>query len=135
MAWFGWCSKNRNCGSGKGKNVGSIVTYLKGCGKAKLDVGKCTKTKHNEAINVYLDDNIVGTVPANNFRKVIEFNFKDGSKLEITEGEHHRHRGTLVLYSLDVTSCSSCCKYFIGILKMGLNQTSIFLIFTEKHLL
>ena len=80
MAWFGWCSKNRNCGSGKGKNVGSIMTHLKGCGKAKLDVGKCTKTKHNEAINVYLDDNIVGTVPANNFRKIVDFDFKDGSK-------------------------------------------------------
>ena len=93
--------------------------------KVKLDVGKCTKTKHNEAVNVYLDNNLVGAVPANNFRKVIEFDFKDGSKLEITEGEHRRHRGTIVLYSLDITSCSSCCKYYFKLWDCIIQHTNI----------
>ena len=102
MDWYGYCD-GYNCGSNK-RNLGSIETTLSGCGTAKLDYGNCYE--HGE-VRVYLDGNQIDVAYPHTPNKIVEFEFKEGSKLKITEGEDGDNC-MMKFSSFNVINCIHC---------------------------
>ena len=116
--WFGWC--DGYCGAGY--NVGKIETTLKGCGTARLDFGNCY-TSYCQ-VYVYIDGKKIASANMNTPHKVVYFNFKNGSKLRITEGNDGRSC-MMTFNSFKVISCRKCHLGIISIhLKILLNTIS-----------
>ena len=100
--WWGWCSGN--CGGGKSK-LGKIETTLKGCGTARLDFGNCYPNQCQ--VDVYVDGRRISTANKNTPHKVVQFDFKNGSKLKITEGADSKSC-FMAFNSFKVISCRKC---------------------------
>ena len=96
--------KSGSCGGETG--IGSIETTLKGCGTAKLDFGNCYDADCN--VYAYIDGKRIATAPKNTPHKLVIFNFKEGSKLKITEGENGSIHCVMVFNSFEVISYSLC---------------------------
>ena len=90
--WWGWCD-GLDCGAGK-HNLGKIETTLKGCGTARLDFGNCNDLQCQ--VDVYVDGRRISTANKNTPHKVVQFDFKNGSKLKITEGEEFLFSNSLI---------------------------------------
>lgn len=119
--WFGWC--DGNCGGRD--NIGSIETTLRNCGTATLDFGNCYKkffyfagkyekkkyyipNVSNCKVHVYIDGKLISTALQNTPQKLVTFNFKDGSKLKITDGESGNNACIMMFNNFEIISCSSC---------------------------
>ena len=97
--WWGWC--DGNCGGVN--HIGSIETTLKGCGTAKLNFGNCYDTDCN--VNAYIDGKIIDTASKETPHKVVTFEFKEGSKLKISNA---RAACMMIFNNFEVISCSLC---------------------------
>ena len=62
--------------------MGSISTTFIGRGRARLEFGNCWASG---TVKVYLDRTVIAFAPGNTPSKTVEFNFKVGSILRITE--------------------------------------------------
>ena len=119
--WFGYC--DGNCGGRD--HIGSIETTLRNCGTATLDFGNCYKkffyfagkiekekyyipNVSNCKVHVYIDGKLISTALQNTPQKLVTFNFTDGSKLKITEGESGNTSCMMMFNNFEIISCSSC---------------------------
>ena len=109
--WFGSCDHFCNP-----RDVGSIETTLKGCGTATLDFGNCNSYACN--VHAYIDGKRIATARSEwrsgeVLHKKVTFDFKDGSKLKITEGEEQSSGGDwrcmIIFNNFNVTSCNALC--------------------------
>ena len=107
--WWGWC--DGNCGSGR-SGMGAIETRLKGCGTAWLNFGNCNSSECQ--VNVYIDGKKIATAYRNTHQKRAFFNFKNGSKLRITEGEGGQTSCMMMFNELKVISCRKCLPGIIN---------------------
>ena len=93
--WFGYC--DGECGGRD--HIGSIETTLRNCGTATLDFGNCYN-------NCKVDGKLISTALQNTPQKLVTFNFKDGSKLKITEGENGNNACIMMFNNFEIISCS-----------------------------
>ena len=79
--------------------IGSISTTFNGNGRARLVFGNCWASGN---VKAYLDGTVIAFAPGNTPSKTVEFNFKVGSILKITE-----ENVAIVSYkSLNVIQCN-----------------------------
>ena len=79
------CSKwgtNNWYGFKQGNAIGSLSTIFNGRGHARLDFGNCWTTG---TVKAYLDGIFISFAPGSTPSKTVEFHFKFGSILKITE--------------------------------------------------
>ena len=89
--WWGWGGLNNQ------NETSSIITILCGCGVGKLGFGDCSA---KYGMKVHLNGNEIG-MAARGEKKTIEFNFKDGDILKLTEYEY----GVIQFNSFTILSC------------------------------
>ena len=79
---------------------GFVKATFKGSGKGVLDFGNCYSTGFTK---VYLNDTEIGSAPANESSKVINFNYTTGDTLKITEEQI----GIIKINSLHLQACGN----------------------------
>ena len=94
-AWFGYGYSTRDL-------VGSISTKLFGCGRGVLDFGNCNT---EGVVRVYLNGQRIGVAFPNTPSKLIEFDFYDGSLLELRE-----FKSMIQFNNFHILDCGVSCK-------------------------
>ena len=87
--WFGWSNQ-----------LGSIDTTLQGNGKARHSFENCHDHGH---VDVLLDGDKITSGKAHVNNKKVEFYFKNGTQLEISE-----KAGIIQRNSLEIIECDNC---------------------------
>ena len=87
--WFGWSNQ-----------LGSIDTTLQGNGKARHLFGNCHDHGH---VDVLLDGDKIASANAHVNNKEVEFYFKNGTQLAISE-----KGGIIQINSLEIIECDNC---------------------------
>ena len=79
---------------------------------AGLNFGNCNSSECQ--VNVYIDGKKIATANRNTHQKRAKFNFKNGSKLRITEGEGGQTSCMMMFNELKVISCRKCLPGIIN---------------------